>query len=177
MPCGLRLGLHLGGHADPLVAAERALTFRVRDMVLRDLEAVLEIEEASFPTPWSRGMFAEELSRRFSTHCVAEGPAGEILGYAVGWNVAGDSHLLNIAVRPADRGRGVGRALVRECIRRGARAGSTRIHLEVRAGNAEAQRLYRNCGFLFDGIRRNYYTDTGEDAVLLSRSIDAAADA
>ena len=136
-----------------------------------DLDGVMVIEERSFPTPWSRGMFGEDLARPFSRPFVAEGPSGAILGYAVCWNVAGESHLLNIAVHPESRGRGVGRALVRECILRGARAGSGRIHLEVRAGNEEAQRLYRSCGFVFMGIRKKYYTDTGEDALLLSREI------
>jgi ribosomal-protein-alanine N-acetyltransferase len=102
---------------------------------------------------------------------VAEGEDGEILGYAVSWTVAGESHLLNIAVAPARRGAGVGRALLRECIRRGARAGASRIHLEVRSGNAEAQRMYFAEGFSFQGIRKGYYTDTGEDAVLLSREL------
>lgn len=136
-----------------------------------DVDGVLAIEAASFPTPWSRGMFLEDIHRPFSRPFVAEGDAGEILGYAVCWNVAGESHLLNIAVHPEFRGRGVGEALVRECIRRGVRAGSGRIHLEVRAGNEEAQRLYRRLGFTFQGIRRGYYTDTGEDALLLSREI------
>ncbi|MEW6720670.1 MAG: ribosomal protein S18-alanine N-acetyltransferase [Thermodesulfobacteriota bacterium] len=136
-----------------------------------DLDGVMAIEEASFPTPWSRGMFAEDIDRPFSRPFVAEGAPGEILGYAVCWNVAGESHLLNIAVHPHFRGQGVGEALVRECIRRGALAGSERIHLEVRAGNEEAQRLYGRLGFAFQGIRRGYYTDTGEDALLLSREI------
>lgn len=140
-------------------------------MVPGDLDGVMEIEEASFPTPWSRGMFSEDLARPFSRPFIAQGPSGEVLGYAVCWNVAGESHLLNIAVHPGSRGRGIGRALVRECIRRGARAGSERIHLEVRAGNEEAQGLYRKCGFVFMGIRKKYYTDTGEDALLLSREI------
>ncbi len=149
------------------------LSFRIRNMVLGDLDGVMSIEEASFPTPWSRGMFIEDLDRPFSRPFVAAGPSGEILGYAVCWNVAGESHLLNIAVHPESRGKGVGRALVLECIRRGAQAGSARIHLEVRVANEEAQRLYLRCGFLFQGIRRKYYTDTGEDALLLSREIRA----
>jgi ribosomal-protein-alanine N-acetyltransferase len=140
-------------------------------MVLRDLDEVMEIEKVSFPTPWSRGMFSEDLGRPFSRPFVVEGTSGEVMGYAVSWNVAGESHILNIAVRPDRRGRGVGRALVRECIRRAARAGCARIHLEVRAGNVEAQRLYLRCGFVFDGIRKGYYTDTGEDAFLFSRGI------
>jgi len=136
-----------------------------------DLEGVLAIEEACFPTPWSRGMFLEELSRDFSDPVVAEGEGEEILGYAVSWTVAGESHLLNLAVRPDRRRGGVGRALLRECIRRGARAGASRIHLEVRSGNEEAQRMYFAEGFSFQGIRKGYYSDTGEDAVLLAREL------
>src|SRR5512134_48761 len=127
-----------------------------------DLGGVMSIEEVSFPSPWSRGMFAEELGRDFSDPVVAEGEDGESLGYAVCWTVAEEAHLLNIAVAPARRGTGVGRALLRECIRRGARAGAVRIHLEVRTGNEEAHRLYRAEGFAFQGIRKGYYTDTGE---------------
>ncbi len=144
---------------------------RLRTMRAGDLDGVMAIEEVSFPSPWSRGMFAEELGRDFSDPVVAEGEGGEVLGYAVAWTVAGETHLLNIAVAPARRGSGVGRALLRECIRRGARAGASRIHLEVRAGNDEAQRLYRTEGFAFQGIRKGYYTDTGEDALLLSREL------
>jgi len=142
-------------------------------MAAGDLDGVMAIEEASFPTPWSRGMFGEDLERPFSRPFVAEGAGGEILGYAVCWNVAGESHLLNIAVHPGSRRMGVGEALVRECIRRGAEAGSVRIHLEVRVGNEEARNLYRRCGFEFRGIRKKYYTDTGEDAFLFSREIQA----
>ncbi len=136
-----------------------------------DLDGVMAIEESSFLTPWSRGMFAEDLGRDFSAPVVAVGEGGEIVGYAVCWTAAGESHLLNIAVHPARRRRGIGRALVRECIARGARAGSSLLHLEVRVGNEEAQRLYGSMGFRFLGIRKRYYTDTGEDAVLLAREI------
>ena len=93
------------------------------------------------------------------------------MGYAVCWTVADESHLLNIAVRPDARGRGVGTELLRECILRSARAGVDRIHLEVRAGNGPAIRMYEREGFSFQGIRRGYYADTGEDAILLSREI------
>lgn len=137
----------------------------------RDLDGVMAIEEVSFPTPWSRGMFEEDFDRGFSDTLVAEGPGGEVLGYAVCWTIAGESHLLNIAVHPAHRGRGIGRAILSECIRRSARLGAGRIFLEVRAGNEAAQRLYASMGFVFRGIRKGYYTDTGEDAVVLDRKI------
>ena len=136
-----------------------------------DLDGVMAIEEVSFPTPWSRGMFLEDFPRDFSDTLVAAGADDEVLGYAVCWTIAGESHLLNIAVHPARRGRGIGRALLSECIRRAARAGAALIFLEVRAGNEAAERLYRSMGFVFRGIRKGYYTDTGEDAVILDREV------
>ena len=136
-----------------------------------DLDGVMAIEEVSFPTPWSRGMFIEDFPRDFSDTLVAAGTEDEVLGYSVCWTTAGESHLLNIAVHPAWRGRGIARALLTECIRRAARAGSSVIFLEVRAENEAAQRLYRSMGFTFRGIRKGYYTDTGEDAVILDREV------
>jgi len=136
-----------------------------------DLDGVMEIEEVSFPTPWSREMFLEDFPRDFSDTLVAAGAEDEVLGYAVCWTLAGESHLLNIAVHPARRGRGIGRALLSECIRRAAGAGASRVFLEVRAGNEAAQRLYRSMGFGFRGIRKGYYTDTGEDAVIFDREV------
>ncbi len=137
-----------------------------------DLGEVLAIEDVSFPTPWSRALFLEEIDREFSDALVAvprEG--GGVQGYSVCWTVADESHLLNIAVHPEARGQGVGAALLRECIRRGARAGAERIHLEVRAGNGAALKMYYREGFSHVGFRRGYYSDTGEDAILLSRDL------
>jgi ribosomal-protein-alanine N-acetyltransferase len=137
-----------------------------------DLDEVIAIEEVSFPTPWSRTLFLEEIAREFSDALVAvPGEGGGVQGYSVCWTVADESHLLNIAVRTDARGQGVGSALLRECIRRGARAGADRIHLEVRAGNVAALRMYDREGFTFMGFRRGYYTDTREDAILLSRDL------
>jgi len=137
-----------------------------------DLDGVMAIEDVSFPTPWSRGMFIEDFPRDFSDTLVAAGTDDEVLGYAVCWTIAGESHLLNIAVDPALRGQGIGRALLSECIRRAARAGSSLIFLEVRAGNEPAQRLYRSMGFAHRGIRKGYYADAGgEDAIILDREV------
>ena len=165
-------GVYLGLRADTLVGG--CLKFRIRDMKESDLDGVAAIEGVSFPTPWSREMFREDLTRPFSRPFTAEGPAGEILGYVVCWNVAGEAHILNIAVHPDFRGRGIGKALILEAIRRAGRARSKWIQLEVRAGNDQAQALYRKCGFTFIGIRKGYYTDTGEDALLFSREIRPA---
>lgn len=144
----------------------------VRDLAPEHLDGVMEIEGQSFPTPWSRALFEEEIGRTFSHSIVAlAGPEGEVLGYAVCWTVAEESHLLNIAVHPRVRGKGVGRLLLRECIRRGAESRSRSIFLEVRAGNEPALALYRREGFRFVGVRKGYYTDTREDALVLVRLI------
>jgi ribosomal-protein-alanine N-acetyltransferase len=150
----------------------KLLHVRIREMEPGDLDEVMAIEEVSFPTPWPRRLFEEEIVREFSDALVAASAEGEgVLGYSVCWIVADESHLLNIAVRPDARERGVGSALLRECMLRSARAGAGRIYLEVRAGNASAIRMYEREGFSFLGIRRGYYADTGEDAVLLSREL------
>jgi ribosomal-protein-alanine N-acetyltransferase len=132
----------------------------------------MAIEDISFPTPWSRTLFAEEIGRGFSDAIViVEEPEDTVVGYAICWTVGEESHLLNIAVRPDVRKRGVGRSLLKECLRRGALAGGRRIILEVRPSNDPAIRMYVQEGFRFVGIRKGYYTDTGEDAVVLSREI------
>jgi len=154
------------------VIQKSPLRFRFRDLDPGDLCDVLAIEMASFPSPWSRKLFEEEIGRTFSDSVVAvEEPGGEVVGYTICWTVGEESHLLNIAVRPDARGRGVGRALLKDCLRRAARAGSRRIFLEVRPSNQQAIRIYRREGFRFVGIREGYYTDTGEDAIVFSRDI------
>jgi len=135
----------------------------------------MAIEQRSFPTPWSRALFEEEIGRSFSHSIVALAePGGEVLGYSVCWTVAEESHLLNIAVHPGARGRGIGRLLLRESIRLGAKSRSRSIFLEVRPGNEPALALYRREGFRFVGLRKGYYTDTGEDALILARRIGSA---
>lgn len=146
--------------------------FRIRDLEPGDLDGVMAIEQVSFPSPWSRVLFEEEIGRGFSDALVVvEEPGGDVAGYAICWTIGGESHLLNIAVRPEARNLGVGRSLLLECIRRSALAGGRRIHLEVRPSNDTAIRMYRREGFRFVGLRKGYYTDTGEDAIVLAREI------
>ncbi len=145
---------------------------RIRELVTGDIDAVMAIETVSFPSPWTAKMFRDEIAREFSDALVAVGEPGPgILGYSVCWTIAGEAHLLNIAVAPGARCRGVGAALLEESIRRSQAAGARRMHLEVRPGNGPALRLYGRHGFVFQGIRKGYYTDTREDAVLLSKDL------
>ena len=152
---------------------------RVEPMAAADLEAVLEIERASFRTPWSREAFLHELERnRVAGLWVARGerPVGTegtaVVGYLCLWAVADEVHVTNLAVHPEWRGAGIGRLLVGTLLLHHRGRGARRAFLEVRPGNAEARRLYAGLGFKEVGRRRGYYVDTGEDALLLEARLD-----
>lgn len=153
---------------------------RIEPMRPADLDAVLEIERASFATPWSREAFRHELERNRVAGCWvarrAAAPeraaAGDVVGYLCLWIVADEVHVTNLAVHPAVRGRGVGRHLLGTLLAHHRARGAARAFLEVRPGNAEARSLYRALGFREVGRRRGYYVDTGEDALLLEARLD-----
>lgn len=144
----------------------------IRDMTAADIPRVMEIEHASFPTPWTEGMFRHQLLLDdIALNLVAE-VEGKVIGYAVSWVAAGEIHLLSIAVDPVERRRGYARGLVGEVIRRGSGMGAGRVILEVRRGNTAAQRFYERYGFAMTGMRRRYYADTGEDAIVMEYDIE-----
>ena len=152
---------------------------RIEPMRAADLEAVLQIERASFHTPWSRQAFVHELERnRVAGLWVArgarpgEGDAVGVVGYLCLWAVADEVHVTNLAIHPAWRGEGVGRLLLGTLLAYHRGQGARRAFLEVRPGNAEARRLYEGLGFREVGRRRGYYVDTGEDALLLEAHLD-----
>lgn len=155
---------------------------RIEPMGHADLDAVLEIERASFPTPWSRQAFIHELERnRVASLWVAraERPgeaagAAAVVGYLCLWAVADEIHVTNLAVDPAWRGEGIGRLLLGTLLVRHRAGGARRAFLEVRPDNVEARRLYEGLGFHQVGRRRGYYVDTGEDALLLEARLDEA---
>ena len=138
------------------------------------LTDILELEEACFSAPWTRKMLEAELSgNQFAHFLVAmmqdtnEPPRRHIVGYHCFWTVFEELRLMNLAVRESMRRRGVGRSLAREAIGYGLARGATRAVLEVRSSNEAAQGLYRRLGFAPIGLRRRYYTNPVEDAVLM----------
>lgn len=136
----------------------------LRQMTLDDLDAVVALEKASFPSPWSRQMLTDELGGARRHYVVLEGPEG-VEGYA-GIMVSGDEgHIMTIAVAPERRGRGCGSRLMVAVLRAGVDMGATRMLLEVRPSNMVARRLYRKLGFAPVGIRPRYYRD--EDAIVM----------
>ena len=139
------------------------------EMRPQDLRQVLAIERSSFDNPWSSALFLQELRIPFSRIFVVR-PAGgadePIVGYLCRWFVADEIHVLNVAVDPTHRGRGIGTLLVGEALREAKRGRADAVTLEVRRSNEAARRLYASFGFHEVGVRRNYY-GRGEDALIM----------
>lgn len=144
---------------------------RVREMSARDIPRILEIERESFLTPWTEEMFRSQL--RFENYAInlalLEGET--IVGYAAAWIVCDEIHLLSIAVEPARRRKGLGSEIFEAVCSVGRSRGGERVILEVREGNAPARSFYRMLGFSEIGKRRGYYSDTGENAIVMERRI------
>jgi ribosomal-protein-alanine N-acetyltransferase len=137
-----------------------------------DLDAVEEIERTSYPSPWSRAMFAAELRKPGSLALGAFLDDGRIVGYAFLSRYVDAWHVMNIAVLPEYRRRGIATALLERLLEVTAgdpRRGHT---LEVRVSNVGAIKLYERLGFQSRGVRRGYYTDNREDALIMWRDAD-----
>lgn len=149
----------------------------IRPMLPEDLPAVLAIERASFADPWSERLFDEELVRSDREWLVAA-EHDVVVGFGGIALVGDEAHILDLAVTPDMRGKGLGRRLVWELASRAVHRGASRLTLEVAASNQPAIDLYRSCGFHAVGRRPGYYESTGEDALLLySRPLASHVDA
>ena len=145
-------------------------TIELRRLALADLLAIEEIERRSYPTPWSRSMFAGELAKP-SSICLGaydvDGEDGKLCGYLIVSRYVDAWHVMNIATDAEHRGRGIATMLLErlfELTADDARHGYT---LEVRVSNAAAIALYERLGFTARGLRRGYYTDNREDALIM----------
>jgi ribosomal-protein-alanine N-acetyltransferase len=142
----------------------------------QDLEGVLEVEAESFSNPWTRDMYAWELQNRSVCHIfLVRTGACRVAGFCAFWLVFDEVHINNVALRPEFRAQGIGTALLERVLAEARRLGARRATLEVRASNARARRLYERLGFYVAGVRRNYYTDPVEDALILWRDDVAVA--
>ena len=136
----------------------------------QDLDGVLAVESESFTNPWTRDMYAWELQNRSMCHILLVRTADcHVAGFCAFWLVFDEVHINNIAMRPDFRAQGIGTALLKQVLAEGQQLGARRATLEVRASNAGARRLYERMGFYVAGVRRNYYSDPVEDALILWR--------
>jgi len=138
----------------------------IRRMALMDVDAVHAVETASFPKPWTRQDFVREMTENVCARYLVAENNGEVIGFAGAWIVLDEAHVTNIAVLPAHRGRGVGKALTAALMQYAANLGVVYATLEVRRSNETAKRLYASMGFEYVGVRKRYYEDNGEDALI-----------
>lgn len=142
-----------------------AVTFE--EMRLEHLDQVLEIEKASFPTPWSRDAFRGEILQNDFAHYIVAVYDSAVIGYGGMWIILDEAHITNVAVRPDLRGRSIGKVLMMEIIRQAVMKGANSMTLEVRPSNKAARKLYHGLGFIERGLRKRYYSDTNEDAIIM----------
>lgn len=133
-----------------------------------DLDAVLDIETASFTSPWTRDMYVTELQNvGVSFFYVARTADRRVVAYCSCWRVVDELHINNLAVSPPCRRQGIATALLNHVLEEGVRLGARRATLEVRRSNDAARQLYAQLGFSPAGVRRAYYTNPVEDALVL----------
>lgn len=138
----------------------------IRRMTLRDVDGVFAVEQASFPKPWRREDFVKEMTANTCARYLVAEREERIIGFAGAWIVLDEAHITNIAVLPAYRGQGTGKALTSGLLQYAANLGVVFATLEVRRSNLAAQKLYQTLGFEYAGTRKRYYEDNGEDALI-----------
>ena len=145
-------------------------TVQLRRLEMGDLAGIETIERKSYPTPWSRSMFAGELAKP-SSLCLgafeSDGGEGELVGYLIVSRYVDAWHVMNVAVDPDHRGRGIASTLLERLFELTADDSRRGYTLEVRVSNSTAIRLYERLGFHSRGLRRGYYTDNREDALIM----------
>ena len=149
---------------------------KITPMAAKDLEAVCAIEKDSFSSPWSHPLFLQELDLSFSRSFVVRGSkadgGNEIVGYMIFWIIHDETQLQKIAVKKNARQQGIGSLLIQEMIRICRFEGVKKGSLEVRSSNQAAIELYKKFGFVVEGLRKGYYQDTHEDALIMCFDMD-----
>ena len=143
-----------------------------RQMNPSDLDEIMAIERASFSYPWSPRFFLQELRVPCARSLLAV-MSGKTVGYIIYWLLPKEADIHNLAVHPTYRRWGIGRFLLQGVMDEAKRNGSSRVTLEVRKSNEAAQRLYHSLGFVEQGVRKGYYSDDGEDALVMVLEFDS----
>lgn len=143
------------------------IDFNVLNMDLSHIDDVIIIENLSFKTPWSKDAFVAELTRNKCANYKVLMKENRVVAYGGMWILLDEAHITNIAVHPEYRGMGLGNAILEQLISEAKRNSIIAMTLEVRMNNMTAINLYKKYGFIEEAVRKNYYQDTGEDAIIM----------
>lgn len=144
--------------------------FMMRKMTPLDLDQVMIIEQEAFSLPWSRQSYENELKNQYANYLVID-YQGDVGGYGGIWVVFDEAHITNVAIASSLRGRGWGRVLMLELEKLARRKRAVRILLEVRPSNRAALAMYHGLGFMVSGLRKQYYSDNNEDAIVMVKHL------
>ncbi|KXS42204.1 MAG: ribosomal-protein-alanine N-acetyltransferase [Candidatus Frackibacter sp. T328-2] len=154
-----------------LLKETSGLDLSVEYMKVSDLDQVLVIEKEAFNSPWSRNAFEKEITKnRYANYFVAKN-GEEVIGYIGAWIILNESHITTLAISPDYRRQGVAKRLLSNLFGRLREEGVNKVTLEVRVSNQPARKLYTDYGFDEAGIRKNYYQDNQEDAVIMWKTL------
>ncbi|MDA8096774.1 MAG: ribosomal-protein-alanine N-acetyltransferase [Desulforudis sp.] len=142
---------------------------KITDMTERHIKEVVQIEKVSFPTPWPRQTFEFEILYNELAEYLVALDGRKVVGYGGMWMVLNEAHITNLAVHPQYRGIGIGRMLMLSLMQRAVSLDADRMTLEVRPSNGPARDLYHSLGFMECGLRKGYYQDNNEDAIIMWR--------
>jgi len=140
---------------------------KISPMTLDHMEDIMVVENLSFSIPWSKAAFIEEITKNSFAYYYAAIINCKAIGYGGMWQVFDEGHITNIAVHPEFREIGVGSRILEYMIEEAIKKGINKMTLEVRKSNESAINLYQKYGFVNEGIRKSYYADNGEDAIIM----------
>ena len=144
---------------------------KTRKMTVEDVDGVFEIESKSFQTPWSKESFYKEIKENTLAEYLVVVLGEDIVGFGGMWLIMDEIHITNVAIAPEHRGKGYGTVLIKDMLKYARDKGFNHMTLEVRVSNVVAIALYKKFGFESVGIRPKYYVDSGEDALIMWKSI------
>lgn len=137
-----------------------------REMEIADIDGVVMVENQSFTSPWSRQSFYDELKNQLAHYLLAV-MEDTVIGYVGMWLIIDEAHITNVAVLPRYRKLGIGKCIMQKALDIAKARGAVSMTLEVRPSNTPAMALYKKLGFEHAGVRKNYYEDTQEDAIIM----------
>ena len=164
---GIKINSNISGFVTVRKMQSQITKYRIYDLEHEDLERIIEIENESFITPWPREIFEMEFKLKRSYNKVCRDEQGVVTGYCLSWLIHDEIHILKVAVASKFRKKGIAGMLITDTLEHFRSIGANHAVLEVRTDNTSAISLYEKLGFEPVRIRRNYYRETGDDALVM----------